>query len=118
MHATQTMQPASPQPPFATWNPWLLGDEPGRPLRAHGAVLGDLADLRELRDGSAYRRPWPAHHITGSGFSSPPTARTLFRTPWPRTTHAAARPWTRYGRDGQHAWRHPLAVLTREVVNG
>ena len=27
-------------------NPWLLGDEPTRPLRAHGAVLGDLADLR------------------------------------------------------------------------
>ncbi|GAB33341.1 DNA cytosine methyltransferase [Gordonia otitidis] len=27
-------------------DPWLLGDEPTRPLRAHGAVLGDLADLR------------------------------------------------------------------------
>jgi DNA (cytosine-5)-methyltransferase 1 len=26
-------------------NPWLLGDEPARPLRALGAVLGDLADL-------------------------------------------------------------------------
>ncbi|WP_087485369.1 DNA cytosine methyltransferase [Brachybacterium massiliense] len=27
-------------------DPWPLGDEPTRPLRAHGAVLGDLADLR------------------------------------------------------------------------
>lgn len=27
-------------------DPRLLGDEPTRPLRAHGAVLGDLADLR------------------------------------------------------------------------
>jgi DNA (cytosine-5)-methyltransferase 1 len=27
-------------------DPWLLGDEPTRPLRALGAVLGDLADLR------------------------------------------------------------------------
>nr|WP_269454412.1 DNA cytosine methyltransferase [Microbacterium sp. TNHR37B] len=27
-------------------DPWLLGDQPARPLRAHGAVLGDLADLR------------------------------------------------------------------------
>lgn len=26
--------------------PWLLGDEPARPLRALGAVLGDLADIR------------------------------------------------------------------------
>lgn len=27
-------------------DPWLLGNEPDRPLRALGAVLGDLADLR------------------------------------------------------------------------
>lgn len=27
-------------------DPWLLGDEPDRPLRALGAILGDLADLR------------------------------------------------------------------------
>lgn len=27
-------------------DPWSLGDEPARPLRALGAVLGDLADLR------------------------------------------------------------------------
>ncbi|MFT4123699.1 MAG: DNA cytosine methyltransferase [Microbacteriaceae bacterium] len=27
-------------------DPWGLGDEPARPLRALGAVLGDLADLR------------------------------------------------------------------------
>lgn len=27
-------------------DPWSLGDQPARPLRAFGAVLGDLADLR------------------------------------------------------------------------
>ena len=27
-------------------DPWNLGDDAARPLRAHGAVLGDLADLR------------------------------------------------------------------------
>src|SRR5690606_18904548 len=27
-------------------DPWGLGDQPARPLRALGAVLGDLADLR------------------------------------------------------------------------
>lgn len=27
-------------------DPWHLGDDAARPLRAHGAVLGDLADLR------------------------------------------------------------------------
>jgi DNA (cytosine-5)-methyltransferase 1 len=63
-------------------DPWLLGDEPARPLRALGAVLGDLADLRyERADGSAYPHHWPAHPITASGSSSPPTAKTLFRTP-------------------------------------
>ncbi|WP_281711273.1 DNA cytosine methyltransferase [Dermacoccus nishinomiyaensis] len=38
---------------------WGLGDEPSRPLRAHGAVLGDLADLR-------YNTRWiglPASHV-------------------------------------------------------
>lgn len=28
-------------------DPWLLGDEPARHFRAHGAVLGDLVDLRK-----------------------------------------------------------------------
>src|SRR5690606_3295081 len=27
-------------------DPWSLGDQPARPIRALGAVLGDLADLR------------------------------------------------------------------------
>lgn len=34
-----------------------------------------------MRDGSAYRRHWPAHRITGSASSSPPTPTALFRTP-------------------------------------
>ncbi|WP_420112550.1 DNA cytosine methyltransferase [Pseudactinotalea sp.] len=40
-------------------DPWGLGDEPARPLRALGAVLGDLADLR-------YDARWiglPASHV-------------------------------------------------------
>lgn len=40
-------------------DPWGLGDEPTRPLRALGAVLGDLADLR-------YNTRWiglPASHV-------------------------------------------------------
>jgi DNA (cytosine-5)-methyltransferase 1 len=40
-------------------DPWGLGDQPARPLRALGAVLGDLADLR-------YDARWiglPASHV-------------------------------------------------------
>lgn len=40
-------------------DPWGLGDQPARPLRALGAVLGDLADLR-------YNARWiglPASHV-------------------------------------------------------
>ena len=37
--ATATLREVEP-------DPWMLGDVPTRPLRAMGAVLGDLADLR------------------------------------------------------------------------
>jgi len=45
--ATQAMQPPTTQP-FAAWNPTrgIWEDNAARPLRALGAVLGDLADLR------------------------------------------------------------------------
>jgi len=60
-------------------DPWHLGDHAARPLRAHGAVLGDLADLRGwMHDGSAYRLPFSALLTTASASSSSPTAR--FRT--------------------------------------
>ena len=36
-------------------DPWHLGDNAARPLRALGAVLGDLADLRlDARDGGTF----------------------------------------------------------------
>lgn len=83
MRATPTMQPTSVQPPFATWNPtrgcWETSQRDifGRtaPFSAIWSTSG------KVHGGSAYRRHWPAHRITGSGSSSPPTARTLFRTP-------------------------------------
>lgn len=40
-----TDEPA-PAVPNLEPDPWPLGDEPTRPPRAHGATLGDLADLR------------------------------------------------------------------------
>lgn len=83
MHATDTMQPAISQPPFATWNPtrgcWETSQRDlfGRtePYSAIWSTSG------EVQGGSAYQRHWPAHRITGSGSSSPPTAKALFRTP-------------------------------------
>jgi len=54
-------------------DPWHLGDSATRPLRAAGAVLGDLADLRmEAR--------WVGL-TPGSASSSWPSVKTLFRTP-------------------------------------
>lgn len=59
--------------------PWGLGDEPARPLRALGAVLGDLADLRyDARwiglPASAIGAPHPRFRISSS-------RDALFRTP-------------------------------------
>ncbi len=46
-NATPVTQPPTEQP-FATWNPTrgIWGDNAARPLRALGAVFGDLVDLR------------------------------------------------------------------------
>ena len=83
MHATPTMQPTSMQPPFATWNPtrgcWETSQ---RDLFGRTEPYSGIWPTSgEVHDGSAYRRHWPAHRITGSGSSSPPTAKALFRTP-------------------------------------
>lgn len=83
MHATETMQPTSVQPPFATWNPtrgcWETSQ---RDLFGRTEPFSGIWPTSgEVQGGSAYRRHWPAHRITGSVSSSPPTARTLFRTP-------------------------------------
>lgn len=79
--ATPTTQP--PTPPFASWNPsrgcWETSqlDLFGRsaPYWAIWPTSG------WMRAGSAYRHHWPVHRITGSASSSPPIAKTLFRTP-------------------------------------
>ena len=99
MQATQTMQPAILQPPFATWNPsrgcWETSQ---RDLSGRTEPYSEIWPTSdELRDGSAYRRHWPVHRITGSGSSSPHIARALFRTPLASDSSAEARPWTRYG---------------------
>ncbi|MEW1976713.1 hypothetical protein AB0301_16790 [Microbacterium profundi] len=60
-------------------DPWYLGDDAARPLRALGAVLGDLADLRLDARWIAYLLPLSALLTTGCASSSSPGAR--FRTP-------------------------------------
>ena len=60
-------------------DPWHLGDDAARPLRALGAVLGDLADLRLDARWIGPWLPLSALLTTGSASSSSPGAR--FRTP-------------------------------------
>lgn len=68
-------------------DPWHLGDTPTRPLRALGAVLGDLADLR-------YDARWvgvPATHI-----GAPHTRFRIFilaRRTLPHPAGLRLRPW-------------------------
>lgn len=80
--ATPTMQPPAMQP-FATWNPtrgvWETAqlDLSGQP--APFSAIWPTSGW--MHAGSAYPLPWSAHPITGIASSSPPTPRTLFRTP-------------------------------------
>jgi hypothetical protein len=54
--------------------PWCMGDGEGlSPLRALGAVLGDLADLGYDAAGTAYALPTSAPRTDGSASSSLPT---------------------------------------------
>lgn len=82
MPATPTMQPLHAQP-FATWNPtrgiWETSqlDLFARPEPCSGI----WPTSGELHDRSAYQRHWPVHPTTDSAYSSPPTAKALFRTP-------------------------------------
>jgi len=78
--------PATPEPATSDGtvrgmesDPWDLGDQSARPLRALGAVLGDLADL-------GYDARWlglPASDIGAphTRFASSSSPATLFRTP-------------------------------------
>lgn len=83
MSAIEMMQPASMQPPFAIWNPTRgCWERNQHDLFGHSEPYSAIWPTSgELRDGSAYRRHWPAHRITGTASSSPPTAKALFRTP-------------------------------------
>src|SRR5699024_10098120 len=81
--ATPTMQPPTPRPPFATWNPNHGCWETTQPdLFGHSARYWAIWPTSgEMRTGSAYRHHWPVHRIIGSASSSQPTPKALFRTP-------------------------------------
>lgn len=61
-------------------DPWGLGDQSARPLRALSAVLGDFATCGSMRNRSVYQLPLSALPTTGFSSSSSPTG-ALFRTP-------------------------------------
>jgi hypothetical protein len=79
--ATPSPQPPEPQP-FATWNPTRgVWETSQLDLYGHLAPYSETWPTSGMtHDGSAYPRPWLAHRITGSAFSLPHAARTLFRT--------------------------------------
>lgn len=95
--ATPTAAPLRNLEPRA----WGLGDGAARPLRALGAVLGDLADLR-------YDAQWvglPASLVDAPPSSAPdlhhrPPPRRCFGPRSPRMPPAAGRRSTRSERDG------------------
>lgn len=60
---------------------WGLGDPAARPLRAAGAVLGDLADLGMDAQWIGLPASFVALLTPGSASSSSPSAGRLFRTP-------------------------------------
>lgn len=60
-------------------DPWSMGNEPARPLRALGAVLGDLADLRY--DARWIGLPASAVGAPHPRFASSSSSTALFRTP-------------------------------------
>lgn len=86
-------------------DPWNLGDTSARPLRALGAVLGDLADLR-------YDARWlglPASHV-----GAPHTRFRIFilaRRTLPHPARLGRRPWRGDPGTGPSPTRHdrPLA---------
>ena len=77
-------------------DPWHLGDNAARPLRALGAVLGDLADLRlDARwIGLPASLVGAPHHRLRIFILA---HRTIPHPPSRPTPHVAARPWTRCG---------------------
>lgn len=76
-------------------DPWGLGDQPARPLRALGAVLGDLADLRyDTRwigiPASAIGAPHPRFRIFILARRAVPHPAGLGLDPWQRAHRAGA----------------------------
>lgn len=61
--------------------PWCLGDDEGRPLRALGAVLGDLADL-------GYDARW--HGLRAADVGAPHGRYRIFITAWPAASDTAS----------------------------
>lgn len=115
---TDRSNPSAATPDDATLrsvasDPWHLGDKPARPLRALGAVLGDLADLRTTRNGSAYPPPLSALRIRGIGFSFSPGA--LFRTPLASDSMRGKEPIERVrARRGAITLSHQVAELVEQ----
>lgn len=80
-------------------DPWGLGDDAARPLRALGAVLGDLADLRyDTRwigiPASRVGAPRPRYRIFILAHRTVPHPSGLGRLPWrgnPRTSESMTR---------------------------
>lgn len=79
-------------------DPWLLGDEPDRPLRALGAVLGDLADLRRTARwiGLPASLAGAPHHrfrifITAYRQDTVPDPARIGRFPWRRDPRSSPR---------------------------
>jgi len=78
-------------------DPWGLGDQPARPLRALGAVLGDLADLRYNAQwiglpASAIGAPHPRFRIFILARRTVPHPTGVRLDPRQRTHRASPRP--------------------------
>lgn len=96
----RNLEPATPEAATLRGvesDPWGLGDQPTRPLRALGAVLGDLADLRyDARwiglPASAIGAPHPRFRIFILARRTLPNPARLRLNPRQRAHRASSRP--------------------------
>lgn len=120
MIATPALQPLLPQP-FAIWNPEAGCWETSQfDLFGHSERYSAIWPTSgTTRNGSAYLHHWPAPHITGSGSSSPHTARTLFRTPLASDSSRGGETLERVrARRGTIALSHQIIDLAIHGPNG
>ncbi|MFT3889028.1 MAG: DNA cytosine methyltransferase [Arachnia sp.] len=99
-------------------DPWGLGDQPARPLRALGAVLGDLADLRyDARwiglPASAIGAPHPRFRIFILARRAVPNPARLRLDPRQRTHRASSRPaWNNHSQPSGSGARDATQATT------